>query len=298
MKRVVSTGTGAVSCCAVVTEISAEVQISQALQKSAHDLQRVSHQVLTAQESERQRIAADLHDGLGQLLGAVKFGLESVLGSADTHGRQEARATLSSVASTVKEALEEVRRLAMNLRPSTLDDLGLLATLSWFVREFQGVYRSIAVETDFRIDESDVEDGLKVAIFRVVQEAMNNIAKHSRATRARICLERDGAGLRMTVEDNGVGFSQADVASRQGVEKRHGHACSRDRVEWSGGTYSVDAAPGRGVRIKVSWPSARNAVTGPSQGTDNATTLAHHDRRGPHAAADRIAGAAEPGRRT
>jgi PAS domain S-box-containing protein len=286
LKRIDSAESAAVGGFAVVTEISWEMQVANAMQRSARELQRVSCQVLTAQESERQRIAADLHDGLGQLLGAVKFGLESVLGSSGSDGRDEPRRTLEIVTSTVKEALEEVRRLAMNLRPSTLDDLGLLATLTWFFREFQAVYRTIGVEMDFRIAESDVPDSLKVAMFRIVQESMSNIAKHSKATRVKVCLERDATTIRLTLEDNGVGFNPADVATRQGVQKRHGHVSSRDRVEWSGGTFAIKAAPGSGVCVKASWPANPAALGMEQTGENNAATVAHHDRRGPHAAQD------------
>jgi signal transduction histidine kinase len=285
--RIASADSGGMGCYAVITEMSVEMQFAQALQRSTRELQRVSCQVLTAQESERQRIAADLHDGLGQLLGAVKFGLESVLGSAATSACGESRRTLEIATSTVKEALEEVRRLAMNLRPSTLDDLGLLATLSWFFREYQALYRTIAVETDFRVAEGEVPDSLKVAMFRIVQESMSNIAKHSHASRVKVCLRRDADGLRLTVEDNGVGFSPAEVDSRQGVQKRHGHVSSRDRVEWSGGTFAIRAAPGKGVSVQALWPTNK-AAEHPAR-EDHGATLAHHDRRGPHAAADGIA---------
>jgi PAS domain S-box-containing protein len=295
LKRIDSAESASVGGFAVVTEISWEMQVAQTMQRSARELQRVSCQVLTAQESERQRIAADLHDGLGQLLGAVKFGLESVLGSSGVDGRDEPRRTLEIVTSTVKEALEEVRRLAMNLRPSTLDDLGLLATLTWFFREFQSVYRTIAVEMDFRIAECEVPDSLKVAMFRIVQESMSNIAKHSQATRVKVCLERDEGGIRLTLEDNGVGFNPSDVATRQGVQKRHGHVSSRDRVEWSGGTFAIRAAPGSGVCVRASWPTNPTALGAEKIGDQHAGALAHHDRRGPHSAQDGIACAPDAG---
>jgi signal transduction histidine kinase len=289
LKRMPAAGATAMGCFVVVTETSGEMEFSQALQRSTCELQRVSCQVLTAQESERQRIAADLHDGLGQLLGAVKFGLESVLGSADAGAWAESRRTLEIATSTVKEALEEVRRLAMNLRPSTLDDLGLLATLSWFVREFQTVYRTIAVESEFSVAEAEVPDALKVAMFRIVQESMSNIAKHSRATRVKVRLENAARGIRLSIEDNGVGFSPEEVASRQGVQKSHGHVSSRDRVEWSGGAFAIRAAPGQGVRVEAVWPTEKPGFAAQTRGEDHGATLADHDRRGPHASQDGLA---------
>ncbi len=250
----------------------------------------ISGQVLLAQESERKRIAADLHDGLGQLLSAAKFGVESAMGALSQEANGDAKGTLVEVAATVKQALEEVRRIAMNLRPSTLDDLGILATLSWFLREFRSIYRSIEVETDFAIKESDVPDALKVAIFRVVQEAMSNVAKHSRASRARVSLDRRGGGLHLVIEDDGIGFDPLEVASRKGLARRFGHCCARERVEAGGGSLTLRAAPGGGVNITIFWP----LITIRS-GTEHGGSLAHIDRRGSHVAAHRITGAAFAG---
>jgi signal transduction histidine kinase len=272
-------------CCALVD--AAPVRTGRLLPQAAPHRDDLSRHVLVAQESERKRIAADLHDGLGQLLSAAKFGVESALAGAD-HGT---RSTLTDVASMVKQALDEVRRIAMNLRPSTLDDLGILATLSWFLREFRSIYRSIEVDASFPREEREVPDALKVAIFRVVQEAMSNIAKHSRATRARVRLERCPGELRLTIEDNGVGFDSREVASRTGIDRRLGHSCARERAESAGGSFSLWSAPGAGVKLEISWPLTTIQETR----TDHVETLADRDRRGPHAAEDRIASAAGAG---
>ena len=213
-------------------------------------------QVLAAQEAERKRIAADLHDGLGQLLGAAKFGVESALCALDQNANAAVKGALMDVTSIVKQALDEVRRIAMNLRPSTLDDLGILATLTWFLREFRSIYGNIKVETVFAIEESDVPDALKVAIFRVVQEAMSNVAKHSSAASARVRLDRCGNELHLAIEDDGIGFCLHQVASRRGIDCRIGHHCMRERVESSGGTFRLEAAPGKGVSITISWAAA------------------------------------------
>jgi PAS domain S-box-containing protein len=239
LKRIVAGDAAAAGTCALVSEVPAQLYVPSMQEGLSQASQSVSSQVLTAQETERKRIAADLHDGLGQLLGAMKFGLESVSCALGKNAIVEATSALDGVTGTVKEALEEVRRMAMNLRPSTLDDLGIMATLSWFIREFQVIYRAITVETDFRINESDVPDTLKVAVFRLVQEAMSNVAKHAQATRVKITIERIEGNLRLMIEDNGVGFDPTAVASRTGAARRFGHTCSRERVEWSGGKITI-----------------------------------------------------------
>ena len=95
----------------------------------------------------------------------------------------------------------------MDLRPSIIDDLGILATLRWFTREFQAVYNHIKVDVDSDVDEEDIQDPLKVVLFRIVQEALNNVARHSRADSASVSLGAGNGNIELTIEDNGVGFS-------------------------------------------------------------------------------------------
>jgi signal transduction histidine kinase len=166
----------------------------------------------------------------------------------------EAKSALKLLVPNINAALDEVRRLVMNLRPSLLDDLGILATLSWFVREFQSLYPAICIETEFAITEADVPDALKLTLFRVVQEAMNNVAKHSHATSVRICAEISKSELRLSITDNGVGFDRAEVESRRGLRRTHGQLCLRERAESSGGKIAIVTAIGKGVCVRMSWP--------------------------------------------
>ena len=190
LRRVDAAEVGAAGFCTIITDTAAETKLAEALRESQHDLVCLSSEVMAAEENERKRIAADLHDGLGQTLGALKFGMENAISSLDADAVDDARGTLKALAPKVREALDEVRRMAMNLRPATLDDLGIVATLSWFVRDFQTIYRTIEVDADLRIVEADVPDALKVTMFRIVQEALNNVARHSRATHVRLSVEK------------------------------------------------------------------------------------------------------------
>lgn len=265
----------------------------------AQELQRVSRQVLTIQESERERIAADLHDGLGQSLSAVRFGLQSISSSLANGVPDEARATVECLQRVVKETLEDVRRMAMNLRPSTLDDLGVRATLSWFLREFQALYRSIEVRSEIALEEPAVGPEVKVAMFRVVQEAMNNVAKHSRAKCVRVTLARADAVILLRVDDDGAGFDTAAVAARRGIDKRHGHTCARERVQATGGTFVVESAPGKGTHVKVSWPvseaTAANRANRKRPERDHGEQLAHIAGGGPHPPSHGVAGPPDAG---
>lgn len=135
---------------------------------SQNELHKLSAQLLTIQERERQRIANDLHDGLGQSLVLIKRTLEDVTHLLSENALNDAEAALQRLKSMVQEASGEVRRVAMNLRPSMLDDLGILATLSWFFREFESTCRSIKIEKHILLDEHIIPAPLKLTIFRIL----------------------------------------------------------------------------------------------------------------------------------
>jgi signal transduction histidine kinase len=218
-------------------------------------------QIVDAQEAERKRIATELHDGLGQSLGLIKFELDQAREELAADKSADAAARLDSLAPKIKGALDEVRRVVMNLRPSTLEDLGILATLSWFLREYASVYRSIDVEQSIDVRERDVPEALKLPLYRIVQEALNNTAKHARATRAGVRLRKQAEMLRLVVEDNGVGFDRANARARA-RSSAFGYAGIRDRVRLTGGRFAIETASGAGVRIVVTWNVGDAAVAG------------------------------------
>jgi PAS domain S-box-containing protein len=143
-------------------------------------LRHLSTKLLSAQEDERKRVAGELHDTIGACLSAVMFKVQDVLRQTEqsTHAAAEPLRTIIPV---VQEGIDECRRIQMDLRPSMLDDLGLLPTLSWFCRRFETIYSRIRIEQKIGIEEGEIPNPLKIVIYRVIQEAMNNIAKHSKA---------------------------------------------------------------------------------------------------------------------
>jgi len=231
------------------------VRTEEAIQLTQNELRRLSAQHLTIQESERRRIAADLHDGLGQTLTLIKLSIEDASRSVRAGVAGKAAATLDHLATTVKSALGELRRMAMNLRPATLDDLGILATLAWYFREFEAACPGINLEHDISVKESDVPDLLKIAIFRIVQEATNNTVKHAGADRIKVSLGNEGGALELLIEDTGSGFDAAAVAGRRGFDHGLGMQSMKERAELSGASYEIHSAPGEGTSICVRWPS-------------------------------------------
>jgi PAS domain S-box-containing protein len=219
----------------------------EALQESETRLRRLSSQLLTAQEDERRQIARDLHDGVGQMLTALKFKIEDLLERGDPKNVGANAESLESVIPIIRESIEEVRRIQMDLRPSTLDDLGVVATLRWFCREFEKIYSTFHIEKRMDVKENDIPDHLKTVIYRIIQEAMNNIAKHSKANVICLSLEKRGDRIELKVKDNGIGFDPA--MARKGF----GLGSMRERTEFSGGTFEIESAISAGTKIRASW---------------------------------------------
>ncbi len=221
---------------------------------SQDELRRLSAQLLGIQESERRRIAIDLHDVLGQSLTMIKLGVEGSLQLLAANETGAAAESLQSLKLKVSDALGEVRRVAMDLRPSTLDDLGILATLSWFFRELCAACQSMKVERDFSVEEKHVPAPLKIAIFRIIQEATSNIVKHANASCIKVSLKNTGNALHLSIEDDGDGFDPLGKINYCPLDKGLGLMGMRERAKLSGGQYALVSTPGQGTRIRVLWP--------------------------------------------
>jgi len=143
----------------------------------------------------------------------------------------------------------------MDLRPSMLDDLGILATISWFCREFQAIYSGIQIEKQIAIEEDEVPDLLKTVIYRLVQESCNNIVKHSKADLVHLSLEKTHGIIELIMKDNGTGFNLQEVLSVENPKRGLGLASMRERTELSGGSFSIESKKAGGTVIRASWPS-------------------------------------------
>jgi signal transduction histidine kinase len=162
----------------------------------------------------------------------------------------------------VQNTLEEVRRIIMDLRPSTLDDIGILATISWFCREFENLYQDIRIERHIEVKEEEIPVSIKTVIFRVLQEALNNVSKHSRASRVKLRLRKNESRLELVLEDNGRGFNYKKAASLVSLERGFGLASMRERVELAGGSFDLKAREGGGTRIRAAWDSGITPAIG------------------------------------
>jgi signal transduction histidine kinase len=230
------------------------LRAEEALRKSGEELRLLSSQLLTAQEMERGRIARELHDGIGQSLSAIKFRVEDALGQLDKGSTESSVSTLGNLIPLIQSTVEEVRRITMDLRPSTLDDLGILATVAWLCRVFQATYSTVEIKREIDAEESDIPNPLKIVVYRILQEALNNVAKHSGADMVTISLARKDNTIQLTIEDNGHGFDVEEAFAVESSERGFGLASMKERMGLSGGTFVINSAKGEGTIVRATWP--------------------------------------------
>ncbi len=222
-----------------------------ALQRAQESERAFSRQLITSQEQERKRISAELHDSIGQSLLLVK----NISDVAQAKGNDPLD-RMSEISSIASDALDQVREISYGLRPYQLDSIGLTRTLKSLVSR---VSRSTPVQIDLAIDEID---GLfprdsEIGIFRILQESINNIVKHARATRASITVSKEPSALRITVEDDGRGFSNQAGRQGSGSEGGFGLKGIEERVQMLGGNVAIDSAPEKGTVVHVVIPIQR-----------------------------------------
>jgi PAS domain S-box-containing protein len=238
------------SMAPLIGEAINRFNLEEELRTSENRLRLLSSQLLVAQEKERRRVAAELHDSIVASLSAVKFQIENVANQMK-QGTAKPE-SIGLLIERIQESIVETRRIMADLRPSVLDDLGIAPAISWFCREFQKTYPSINIEKEIGTEERDVPESLKTAIFRISQEALNNIAKHSKANHVNLSLQKNDTGIELTIRDNGQGFNLNTIRP-DGPGKGLGLVGMRERAELSDGVFTIESIAGEGTTIRVSW---------------------------------------------
>ena len=204
--------------------------------------------VIAAQEEERKRIARELHDGTSQTLTSLLVGLRTLEGTCIG---EESRQQLEDLRRVAVQTLEEVHDLALRLRPSVLDDLGLPAALGRHISEYNQRHSVKADLVVHGLGEERLPAPVETALYRIVQEALTNVVRHARARHASVLLEKRDGCLRVVVEDDGQGFDVSTV----GRDSRHlGLYGIRERAELLGGSVKIESEPGRGTSVFVEIP--------------------------------------------
>lgn len=228
------------------------------LRKSEERMRFLASKLLDFLEEERARVAQDIHLEIGQMLAAMKYGAENVLKVAREEGAAEKVVPLlSSYVGTLKTAVGKARDIYMNLRPTVLDDFGVIPALFWLCAGFQEKHPTICVDKQLVAEESEIPDSLKLTIFRVVQEALNNSATHSGADRIGLSLKKDEENLELSFSDNGTGFDVNEAFSAEYTERGLGLAAMKERIQLSGGQFAIDSRKGYGTCVQAVWKIER-----------------------------------------
>ena len=233
-------------------EIMRREAAEQALRRSRNELASLSRQQIAAQENERKRIARELHDSVGQQLSAIKYGLERIELAQQARMAEAQLQVLRRAITGLQDVLEELRGIAMNLRPAVLDDLGAASAVSWFCREFAQSYPTLQLHEAVSVRDADVPERLGTTVFRSVQELLNNVAKHAQANRVTVSLSRKIDQLVLEVADDGVGLGKA--APSNALRSGRGIHNLRERAAMTGGQFTLSSGEsGTGSHARIEW---------------------------------------------
>ncbi len=214
----------------------------------------VLEQIISAQESERKRIARELHDQTGQSLTSLMIGLKTL----ETASRQDIQQRIADMRQLTAQTLQEVHNLALELRPSSLDDLGLIAVLKQYTKEFG---EKFGINTEFQaigFGQRRLSPETEIAIYRIVQEALTNVAKHAEAKKASVLLEVRDSSVVAIVEDDGKGFDIKQDLDLTSIKNHLGLYGMYERAKLIGGRITIESQPGMGTTIFVEAPLSGN----------------------------------------
>jgi len=225
----------------------------QAVTKHMERLQTLSSAIVNIQEEERRRIAQELHDEAGQALTGIKMNLEWV--EKELPPSEEAiREKIEEVKTQVGKIMEELRRLSYDLRPAILDELGLVPTLRWYIEEYSKRTRT-AVHLQTTGLQKRLSAKIEILLYRVIQEALTNVAKHAQAESVILSLEKKDVHVHLYITDDGKGFEVKRYFSSPPMIRRGlGILGMKERVELAGGTFFIDSDLGQGTRISIKVP--------------------------------------------
>jgi signal transduction histidine kinase len=239
---------------------ASELTTGKLLEKSRQmqeELRHLSRELLTAQEEERRKISRELHDVIAQTLTSINVRLANL--KAESNGSlSELQSQITSTQRLVEKSVGIVHRFARELRPTVLDDLGLIPALRSFLKDFTentGVRVSLKAFAEIEL----LDNARRTVLYRVAQEALTNVARHAKASRAEVSIENLDGVIRMEIEDDGKGF-EVNGSSPAKKSNRLGLLGMRERVEMVGGTFCVESAPDKHTTIRVDMPSGKSGA--------------------------------------
>lgn len=227
---------------AVIRDITRRKRKDEALRESADRLKILSRRLIEVQEAERRSLALELHDEVGQLLTGLKLTLEM----SARQPPSEVSATIAQAQTLVNELMARARKMSLDLRPATLDHLGLLSALLWHIKQY-GAQTQVHVEFKHSgLEGRRFPPEIETAAYRIVQEALTNVARHAETLEATVRVWADGHGLGLQIEDKGRGF---DTEAALSAANTSGLAGMRERAHLLGGSFFIESSPGAGTSL-------------------------------------------------
>jgi PAS domain S-box-containing protein len=230
------------------TEIADRLRAEEQLKTSLDQLRALAARIQSVREEERTSIAREIHDELGQACTAIKMDL-ALIGHKTANRQTRLRAKVASAIQLVDDMIVTLRRIASDLRPRTLDDLGLTAAIEWQAQEFQN-RTGIRCRVTFPQEPLVLDVDRSTAIFRIFQESLTNVARHAQATRVEARLEKDSTQIRLQVSDNGKGFDLEEVKGRKSL----GLVGMQERALLLNGEIKLESVPGKGTNLSLYIP--------------------------------------------
>ena len=237
----------------ILYDITKQKHIEEEIRRKKEELRNLSNQLFKAQEIERQRISQELHDEIGQALTSVKFNLTAISREKQSGNFASIDRRLEDSFSILDQLLKQVHDLTLELRPSMLDDLGLIPTLRWFLNSFEQ-RTNIKVRLTVADEDERFNKEIESNLYRIIQEAMNNISKHSQASLSTVQLSRKNSTVHVLIGDNGQGFDPVKVSSYTAKQQRIGLIGMRERAKFLRGNLNIETYPGKGTKVFINIP--------------------------------------------
>ena len=241
--------------CMVVTDITDRKSAEEKLRGSREQLRNISGRLQSLLEEERTRISREIHDELGQSLTALKLDLSLIRRKILAEGLAEQSGEVHEAELAVSGIIRTVRKIATDLRPGILDELGMVAAIEWVAKDFQRG-TGIRCKVTGRGADQISDPVLSTAIFRIVQEALTNVSRYSAASKVKVSLERKGDTLNVEVKDNGIGIMEGKIFDPKSL----GLIGIRERVLLLGGEARISGSPGEGTSVRVILPMEKGAI--------------------------------------
>lgn len=237
----------------IARDITERKRAEEELKRSHEELRNLSAHLQQIIEEERAKIAREIHDELGQALTAIKMDISYLFKKYNDHCFVSEK--VESIFRVIDSTIQAIKRISTELRPGILDDLGLIAAIEWQVREFE---KRCSIKCHLSIDQEDlnIDKEVSIAIFRVLQEGLTNVARHASATEVFISLYKVGDDLCFVINDNGRGIKKEDIKN----PKSFGLIGIRERVHFLGGDFQIVGNPGKGTKIEIKVPFRKGVI--------------------------------------